>query len=186
PAPDDLVRRAREAGEPQQIALACAAAARLRLSQKPQEAHALLADLDQMAGMRADPYYAAHIPGCVRTALALEQTELAARLVEGVQPVTPLAEHALAACHAQLAEAAGNHHDAASLYGDAAERWQKFGNVPERAYALLGEGRCLHTLGDRAALQPLLQARDFFASMGYKPALAETEALLNRGQEAAI
>jgi hypothetical protein len=53
-----------------------------------------------------------------------------------------------------------------------------FGNVPERAYALLGQGRCLLALGEAAAEVPLAEASDMFASMGYKPALAENEELL--------
>ena len=64
------------------------------------------------------------------------------------------------------------------MYTDAADRWRTFGNVPERAYALLGQGRCLVALGDWAAEAPLAEARDLFALMGYKPALAETEKLL--------
>ena len=70
--------------------------------------------------------------------------------------------------------------DAAELYRDAAARWQRFGNVPERAYALLGQGRCLAALGKRHAKEPLREARSLFASMGYKPALAETKALLEQ------
>jgi hypothetical protein len=56
--------------------------------------------------------------------------------------------------------------------------------VPERAYALLGQGRCLAALGKPEAEEPLREARELFASMGYKPPLAETEALLG-GAEAA-
>ena len=59
-------------------------------------------------------------------------------------------------------------------------RWQQFGNVREYAYALLGQGRCLVALEDPAAEQPLRQAAELFSSMGYRPALAETEALLER------
>ena len=70
------------------------------------------------------------------------------------------------------------HADAARLYREAGERWQQFGNLPERAYALLGQGRCLRALGDASAEVPLAEARDLLASMGYKPALAETEKLL--------
>ena len=33
---------------------------------------------------------------------------------------------------------------------------------------------------------PLREARELFASMGYRPALAETEALLARGEAAAV
>ena len=51
---------------------------------------------------------------------------------------------------------------------------------PERAYALLGQGRCLAALGKPAAEAPLREARELFASMGYKPELAETEALVHQ------
>ncbi len=74
---------------------------------------------------------------------------------------------------------------AVGLFQEAAERWEQFGHVPERAYALLGQGRCLKALGDPAANRPLTEARELFASMGYKPALAETEALLQQTQTAA-
>ena len=73
-----------------------------------------------------------------------------------------------------------------TLYAEAAERWRAFGNVPERAYALLGQGRCLAALGDPEAEGPLREAHELFASMGYKPALAETEALLGEGEIAAV
>ena len=66
------------------------------------------------------------------------------------------------------------------LYAEAAERWLDFGNVPERAYALLGQGRCLTALGQPEAREPLREARELFASMGYQPALAETETLLEQ------
>jgi hypothetical protein len=122
----------------------------------------------------------------VRTALALDDAALADRLVDGVQPVTPLAEHALTASRAQLAEAVRDHAHATALYAEAAKRWREFGNVPERAYALLGQGRCLAALGRPEAEQPLREARDLFASMGYKPALAETEALLGPAEAAAL
>lgn len=118
------------------------------------------------------------MPSLVRVALALDEGPLAERLAAAVRPVTPSREHALAAVRPRLAEAAGDHVEAASMYTDAADRWRRFGNVPERAYALLGQGRCLVALGDRAAEAPLAEARDLFASMGYKPALAETERLL--------
>jgi len=72
-----------------------------------------------------------------RTALAAGDTELAKRLVEGLEPRYPLDEHALCASRAQLAEHAGEQSEAAKLYAEAAERWEEFGNVPERAYALL-------------------------------------------------
>lgn len=130
--------------------------------------------------MPRNPFYVWLLPELVRCAVGLGEQELAARLAEGVQPHTPLAQHALCAARARLAEGDGEHSTAVGLYAEAADRWREFGNVPERAYALLGQGRCLVSLGQPAAEVPLSEARKLFASMGYKPALAETEALLGR------
>jgi len=105
----------------------------------------------------------------------------------GAEPTaTPLSAHALSTCLAQLAEAAGDHAQAETLYAEAAERWREFGNVPERAYALLAQGRCLASLGQAEADEPLREAQELFRSMGYKPALAETEALLGESEAAAV
>ena len=93
-------------------------------------------------------------------------------------------EHALCACRAQLAEAPGDRPEAAALYAEAADRWQEFRDVPERAYALLGQSRCQLALG-RAATEPLAEARELFATMGYEPSLAEIDALLDRETAAA-
>jgi tetratricopeptide (TPR) repeat protein len=186
PAIDAPVAAARESGEQQDYALAFAAAARVLLAQgRLQQASALLVELEQVVGTRSDPYYACFLPEVVRTAYALGQPQLAARLVDGVQPVMPLFEHVLASCRAQLAEGVGDHGPAAPLYAEAATRWHEFGNVPERAYALLGRGRCLAALGKPEAEAPLREARVLFASMGYKPALAETDRLLTEGEAAA-
>ena len=71
------------------------------------------------------------------------------------------------AARAQLAEHGGEYADAASLYAEAAAHWQEFGNVPERAHALLGEGRCLLAIGEAKAGEPLRKARELFEQMGY-------------------
>jgi class 3 adenylate cyclase/tetratricopeptide (TPR) repeat protein len=157
-------------------ALACAAA--VLAAKAPDRARSLLSELEQAAGSHETSYYPRLLPAMVRTALAAGDVELATRLADGLEPRYPLDEHALCAASAQLAEAAGHHADATVLYAEAAARWQEFGNVPERAHALLGRGRCLLALGEAGATQPLREARDLFAEMGYKPALAETDALL--------
>ena len=182
----DLVVRSRDSGAPELIAHAFAAAAQLLLVQgRPNEAQALLVELQQVPKLRSTFVYPSVLPRLLRTALAIGAPELAARLVDGVEPTTPLADHALCACRAQLEEAAGEHAQAAATFAEAAERWREFGNVPERGYALLGQGRCLSVLGQPEAEQPLREARELFASMGYKPALAETEALLDESEAAA-
>jgi hypothetical protein len=113
----------------------------------------------------------------LRVALAAGDPGLGERLARGLEARYPLDGHAVCAARAQLSEHGGEHDSAAALYAEAAGRWKEFGNVPERAYALLGHGRCLLALG-RPGEEPLREARDLFASMGYKPALTEAEALL--------
>ena len=187
PAPDTLVSAARDTGLPAFIAHAFAAAAQLLPAQRrPEQAQALLHELDQLAALRADIDYAWLLPSLLRVALALGDPTLAQRLTTGMAPATPIHEHALASAQAQLAESAHQHADAAQLYARAAERWQQFGNVPERAYALLGQGRCLATLGKLEAEAPLREARDLFTTLAYQPALAETQALLGKSEAAAV
>jgi class 3 adenylate cyclase/tetratricopeptide (TPR) repeat protein len=183
PAP--LLKAARASGESQYMATVVAAAASLLRAQgQPEQARLALRELEQRSATRIDTDYAIVLPSLVRSALALNDLDLAASLTHGVQPVTPLHQHALTACRAQLAEAASNHSEAAILYADAAHRWQQFGVQPEHAYALLGQGRCLRALGKPEAKQPLREACELFASIGYQPAFARAEALLSQAQAA--
>jgi hypothetical protein len=122
----------------------------------------------------------------LRTTLQAGDPALATRLAQGVEPRYSLDEHALCTARAQLTENAGAYEAAADLYAEAAARWEEFGNVPEHADALLGQGRCLAALANPEARRPLRQASDLFKALGYEPALAETEALLVASQAAAI
>ena len=187
PEPEELVSAARDIGLPWAIPPAFTAAAHLLLARRESEqAQALLHELDRLDATREDLDYASVLPSLLRVTLVLDYGPLAQRLATGVEPVTPLHEHAVASARAQLAEAAGEHTDAADLYADAAERWRAFGNVPERAYALLGRGRCLAALGKLEAEAPLRDARELFASLGYGPALSEAEALLGPAEATAV
>jgi hypothetical protein len=96
-------------------------------------------------------------------------------LIDGVEDRIPLFAHALCACRAQLTEAACDHAEAAARYADAVERWRAFRRVPELAYALLGLGRCLSRLSDDGAERALSEAGELFSSLGYGPAMAQTE-----------
>lgn len=187
-APDTkaTLKAARDSGEPQYLTMAVAGAASILHGKKqPEQARQLLRELDRTQAARNDPFYANLLPCLVRLALDLSDLDLAHSLTEGVLPVTALYEHVLVSCEAQMAEAAAKHTQAASLYTDAAQRWQQFGNLPEQAYALLGQGRTLHALADPEAEQPLRQARELFVFTGYKPALEQTDALLNQARAAA-
>ena len=187
PDPDELVTAARDIGLRSEIAAALATSAQLLLAQRrPEHAKALLRELDELDPTSADLIETSQLPSLLRVVLALEDVPLAQRFTAGINPVAPLDEHVLATSRAQLAEAVGEHIDAARLYADAAARWHEFGTVPERAYALLGQGRCLRRLGEPEAEGPLREARELFASMGYTPALAETEALLGESEAAAV
>jgi class 3 adenylate cyclase/tetratricopeptide (TPR) repeat protein len=180
-AAEPLVATARDTGEPQSVALGFASAAQLMLAGGHNErARALLDELERTSGTRADSYYAAALPGLVRCALALGDPALAARLVAGVEPLTPLQQHALATCRAALAEAAGDHATATTAYADAAAQWRQFGDVPELASALLSQGRSLAAIGAPGADGPLREASELFTTMGYTPAVNETKALLQR------
>ena len=175
---DWLIETVRTISAADVSAFALATAAAALATGAPQRARALLVELEQAPGTHETPYYGRYLPAMVRTALAVGDRPLAERLAEGLKPRQPFDDHARCAARAQLAEDAGGHAEAAGLYGEAAARWQQFGNVPEGAYALLGQGRCLLALGESGAQEPLREARELFGSMGYKPALAETQALL--------
>ena len=125
--------------------------------------------------------FVARLPQAVRTSLAAGDADLVEVLREGVAPIYPLSVHALIATRALLDESAGRWAEAAAGFADAAARWHGFGVPYEEAQALLGEGRCLLAL-ERApeAAAVLEQAREIFARLGARPALAEADELLKR------
>ncbi len=140
------------------------------------------ATLEQLAtapAAREPEYYTAYVPALVRSAITLGDNALAQRLVTGLEPHTRYAEHSLVATAAAIAEATGDVPGAAEGYAGAAGRWERFGVVPEHAFALLGRGRCLVSLGRPGEAAPVLQqARGLFHALGATPGLAETDALL--------
>ena len=177
---DWLVSAVRATEDPQIVVdgLASGASARAALGQDEAAAR-LLAEVETYPGARGDTNYDKHLPLMVRTALAIGDSVLAERLVEGFAARNPYGEHALVAANAMLAEAGGDSAAAFLAYADAAVRWERFGVVPERAFALLGQGRCLLALGRPGeARGPLGEARAIFARLGAAPALGETDALL--------
>jgi tetratricopeptide (TPR) repeat protein len=183
PLADWAVQGARKMSDPQSLAQALPSAAALRLALGDAAAAvALLTELERIPHVRHASHYAPDLPDAVRTALAAKDADLAARLTEGLEPIYPLHEHALASARALLAEHRGEHAEAAEHFASAADRWDEFGVPWEAAQALLGQGRCLLALGvgSEAAAGPLRQARAIFASLDARPALAETDALLEQ------
>jgi hypothetical protein len=99
-----------------------------------------------------------YLPEALRAAVAIGELSLAHELVAGLEPMFPRELSGIASAEAILAEAAGDDR-ALDLYRRAAERWDEYGSIVERAHALVGASRC----GDRAAGS---QARELFASLG--------------------
>ena len=182
---DRLLADVRELGEPGRTATVLAAAAQsLVAAGQVDRAKALEAELARLVADDGAVIYGDHLPWAIRVVLSLGDPETADRLAAAIEPLSRAARLALASSRAQVTEASGDVAAAAAGYADVADGWEAFGNVPERAYARLGQGRCLAALGDATADAPLRQARELFASMGYAPAVAVAEALLASGSAA--
>jgi class 3 adenylate cyclase/tetratricopeptide (TPR) repeat protein len=177
---DWIESTSRGAGAPESAVIGLASSALVRAGLGQNEAAAeLLAEVETTSGARETMYYAVYLNAMVRTALAIGHRELAERLGGGVEPRYPYAEHALLAVNAALAEARGDHQAAADAHADAADRWERFGVVPEQGFALLGRGRCLIRIGRPIeAAGVLREAREIFAQLGAAPAIAELDELL--------
>jgi len=173
---EEAVERGRAFGEPQYLATLLVLAAGARAAAG--DAHgavALLAELAQVPNVRHTLDYMPDLPDVVRAALAAGDPGLAARFVDGLEPVYPLDQTAVVTARALLAEQRGQHGEAAALFADAADRWGRFEVPWERGHALLGHGRCLLALSRPSEAQRSLRtARQIFASLGARPALSET------------
>src|SRR5207245_7654572 len=149
---------ARDSEHPLRLAVAAAAAVPALLAAgSSARARALLAEVT--AGGHDNPEYAVWLPALARAAAQTGDPDLVDPLADNVPDTLPMQRHALASARALQAEASGDDAQAAGLHAEAAGRWEQFGNVLERAHALLGQGRCLTALADPDADQPLRQAR---------------------------
>jgi class 3 adenylate cyclase/tetratricopeptide (TPR) repeat protein len=160
------------------FALSCAAI--ILAAEVPERARSLLVELEQAGSLRKTPYFTRQLAAIVRAELAIGDDVLAERLVRSVEVRYPLDEHAVCAARARLAEHRGELAEAVDLYADAERRWEEFGNVPERAHALLGRGRCLLELHREGADELLREARELFAALRYTPSVAEADELLEQ------
>jgi hypothetical protein len=165
-------------------ALLAASAVHLRLG----ESDAALALLNEWVPGMVDMGVADEelFPEALRLALACDDAPLAAQMVATVESFAareslPLHRHVLTTVGALLAESRGEHEAALAGLATAAAGWCEFGMPYEEAQALLGQGRCLVALGRGAeAAAPLAAAREIFARLGAKPAIAETGELMER------
>lgn len=117
----------------------------------------------------------------MRSALAGSDVDLAEGITSAVAPSMPISQYALVSVRARCLENREEHDAAAVGFADAATRWRAFGMPYEEAQALLGQGRCLLALGRaQEAAAALTAAREIFARLGAKPALAETDELMQQ------
>jgi len=157
-------------------ALVAAAAVRFGLGQ-PEAVRELLGELATHDVID----YTEFVPAVVRMAVAVGSIELARQITRDNTPLSPLREHEQVTCRALLAEQNRDHEAAAAGFADAAARWHEFGVPYEEAQALLGQGRCLAALGRAPEAAPVLeQGREIFERLGAKPALAETDELMQQ------
>ena len=179
-AAGELVALASDTREPSMMAIGYAAAAKVLIAMgRSTQPQALLGELARASAARDELYYLAQLAGLVRSALQIGNPDLAALLTHGIEPRTPLHRLALAASRASIREMTGDRAEAADMYADVAGQWREFGDIPELAYSVLGQGRCLVSLRANGAVVPLEEARTLFTSMGYGPALIETQRLIS-------
>ena len=146
----------------------------------PERARSALSEFVRTPRYWENLHWAAYLPAVIRVAVALGETTLAEALMAN-ESRHPYRGHAQVATRAIVAEARGQTELAARLHAEAAERWERFGIVHERAFALLGAGRCLIALNHAMdAAGPLGRAREIFTSLRARPALEETDGLLHQ------
>ena len=121
----------------------------------------------------------------IRLALRVGDSPLAERLVAQATTLTPADRLAATVAQSLVDEAHGELETAAAGFADAAAGWHDFGVLYEEAQALLGQGRCLVALGTTdEALGTLSRAREIFERLGARPALAETDELMQHDASA--
>ena len=179
---DRFLPRAREVEDPQIVVPALVAAALAARAQGHREAAgALIAELESATRGLSLFHRARFLPDALRIALAAGRWDLVERLAEEVATPAARPRHSLATGSAIVAEARGALEQAATLYGDVADRWLDFGFVLEEGQAAYGRGRCLVGLGRRAAAEPALRrAREIFGGLGARPLVAEVDDWLHR------
>jgi tetratricopeptide (TPR) repeat protein len=177
---ESLLERARplENAPPVLQAALATALTRLAAGDRPGTAALVREVLDMTMGDAE--VRAGELPALSRLAVAAGADDLALEMLRGME------DHrveryrlALMSARAVLDEARGELQVALDTYDEAAGAWARWGHAVERAYALLGSGRCLIGLGrPEEARDRLGAARRMFARLGAAQAVAELDALL--------
>jgi class 3 adenylate cyclase/tetratricopeptide (TPR) repeat protein len=176
----DFVARGRDAQDAQLLVPTLAVAALVERARGDLlAARALIEEFVRETHEMSDWHRARFLPELTEICIAAGDIEPARQLADGIRVTAGRSGHSLDEARAILAEADGKTDEAAKLYDDAAAGWEKYGAVFPRAQSLLGAGRCLLALERPAeAMTRLSEAREAFARLGARPALAEVDALL--------
>ena len=177
-AAEDLVVVGRELRDAQVVVPAFVTAGLVALRDgRPQDALAIVAELEAMTEIRLDWYLEGSIADLVRLCIAAGDVDAARRLLERARTFTRRHLLSVATARAALAEADGDDEGAAARFDEAAEGWADYGHVPATGGALLGAARCLGRLGRAEAAHRRARAREVFAGLGADPLVAEVDRL---------
>jgi class 3 adenylate cyclase/tetratricopeptide (TPR) repeat protein len=180
PLLERFVPVARDAGDPQVVVPALAAAALLAAAKDDLPAAAgFLGDLESRTRTGASLYRPNYLPDVVAIAFDAGEPELAEAFLETEYRSTGRQAHSVIAAQAVAAEKTGRVEDALALYEDATRRWDAHPFVLGGAETRHGAGRCLVALG-RDAETPLREAREIFAQLGAQPAVERVDETLAR------
>jgi tetratricopeptide (TPR) repeat protein len=123
-----------------------------------------------------------HVTDAMRISAAAGRLDLGQRFLEDAA-FAARPRCSLLAARAGAVEGHGELELAAELYAEAASRWEEYGHVLERGYALLGAGRCLARLGRWAEASARLgEARAVFAALHAGALAAEAERWLEKAE----
>jgi class 3 adenylate cyclase/tetratricopeptide (TPR) repeat protein len=163
---DALLPKARESGDPQVLVPGLAAAALVAAALgDDMRALAHVRELEELT--RTTPTFRDFcLVWPARIAVAAGDPTLAAAFLDAGEYESAWNACARLTGRALLAEAEGRHAEAAALYGHVADRWETYGSLVERGYALLGLGRC----GDAKAV---VEGQAIFARLGASPVVAQ-------------
>jgi tetratricopeptide (TPR) repeat protein len=182
PLVERFVPVARDAGDPQVLVPALAAAAKLSAASGDLPGALELArEIETRTRTGGTLYRPTYLPDLVSIALAAGAPDVAAAFLETEYRSTGRPAHSAAAARALMAEQSGALDEARALYEQAQTGWADYGFVVGRAEALLGAARCLVALGrfDEASA-PARSARELFQELGAGPGVEAADNVVAR------
>src|SRR3954454_11493334 len=178
PLLERFVPVARDAGDPQVVVPALAAAARLAAARDDLAAAVeFLRELEARTRTGASLYRPNYLSDVVAIAFDAGAPQLAEAFLETEYRAIGRQAHSVVAARATAAEKSGQLEGALVLYEDAGHRWDAHGFVLGGAQARHGAGRCLVALGGDGQT-PLREARETFVQLGARPELERVDHLL--------